>query len=176
MSKIIFVFTLLISQLAFGQVKVEVNPKNPVKGESFNVTFTIEMSGNEEPQIEFEPFDVEVLSKRNAGVTTRTTYINGKLTTERTMSISYELLAKRAGNVALRGVKVNVDGRQVKHPSVRIRVVSTPLKPKEIFALAVVNKDEVFVGESILVRYYLYSSTQIRNTDIKTTGVRNRTP
>ena len=49
----------------------------------------------------------------------------------------------------------------------RIIVLKTARRAKDIMAIAIADKESAFVGESIIVRYYLYNKIQVNTTDIK---------
>lgn len=160
-------FLLLINIAAANEVEITTTPSEPVLGESFNVTFKVLTEEGTDPVIRFDPSGVEVLGREETGISTKTTYMNGKLTVERSITIVYEMVAQKAGSVYLRNINVDLNGKNIKHNTVRIRVLSRARKAKDIMALAIVDKEEAFVGESILVRYYLYYKPQVSTTDVK---------
>ena len=166
--KFIILFLVLIgSVFAADNVEIIVNPKEPVMGESFNVIFKISTKDGTDPLISFDPRGLEVLGRQDSGISTRTTYINGKLTVERNISTTYEMLANKAGTKFLQKIEVEINGRKLKHKNLSIRVLSKARRAKNIMAIAVVDKTEAFVGEAILVRYYLYHKTSVSSTDVK---------
>ncbi len=159
---------LLLTNLAFAnRVEIVTNPKEPVLGESFNVIFKVISKSATDPIISFDPRGIDVLGKEETGISTRTTYMNGKLSVERSISIVYEMVATKSGTSYLRNIKVGLNGVEITHKNVRIRVLAKAKKPKNIMAVAIVDKESAFVGEAILVRYYLYSQPQVSSTDIK---------
>jgi hypothetical protein len=167
MLKIILAFLIGVMGAYANEVEIIVNPKEPVAGESFNVTFKVSTKKGTDPLISFDPKGVEVLGREESGVSTRTTYINGKLSVERSISITYEMLAQRAGSSFLRNILVEIDGEKIKHRTVSIRTLSRARRAKDIMAIAIVDKESAFVGEAILVRYYLYSKTSVSSADVK---------
>jgi hypothetical protein len=166
--KLVLFFIIFISQLTFAnEVKVIVDPKEPLLGESFNVIFKVVTKNGTDPIINFNPQGLEVISRQETGVSTRTSYVNGRLSVERSISITYELIANKSGSTYLKNINVELNGKTIKHPTVRIMVLKTARRSKDIMALAIVDKESAFVGESILVRYYLYNKIQVNTTDIK---------
>jgi hypothetical protein len=166
--KLFLFFILFISQFAFADgVKVVVDPKEPLLGESFNVTFKVVTKNGTDPIINFNPQGLEVISRQETGISTRTSYMNGQLSVERSISITYEMIANKSGSTYLKDINVELNGKLIKHPTVRIIVLKTARRSKDIMAIAIVDKESAFVGESILVRYYLYNKIQVNTTDIK---------
>jgi hypothetical protein len=167
MIKVILALIIGVTSAYANKVDIVVNPKEPVAGESFNVTFKVSTKNGTDPLISFDPKGIEVLGRQESGVATRTTYINGKLTVERSISITYEMITARSGSSYLRNILVEVDGTKIKHKTVIIRSLSKARRAKDIMAVAVVDKESAFVGEAILVRYYLYYKTSVSSTDVK---------
>lgn len=168
MKNLVFLFTLLISTFSFaGEIAIEINPPEAIKGEPFNVTFSITSEDGSDPDISFNPLGVEVISRNQTGVSTRTTYINGKLSVERKITVEYEMVSNALSYAYLRDIQVVIGGKTLKHPTKTIRVLSQPRQNLDIFALAVVDKSELFVNQSLLVRYYLYNKIPISSYDIK---------
>lgn len=158
---------LLVSHIIFAfEVKVTTDPEMPVKDEAFRLIFEISSEKGGEPVINFNPLGVEVLQKTNLGSSTRTTLINGKLSTSRKVSIAYDLMPKQVGSIFIRQIKVEMNGETKNIDTIRKTVLSEPRRARDIFALAEVDKTEAFVNESILVRYYLYNKVSVSATDI----------
>lgn len=168
MKYIIFIFSLLLMTSAFAdEVKIELNPSKPVAGEMFQAIFRIFTDADSEPVINFSPFKVEVVGKNNYGIKTSTVWINGKFTTSREMTIVYELAAGEAGIAGLRDINVQVGGKIIRPPSLTFTILKEPEVAADVFVMAEVPKKSIFVGEGIIVRYFLYSKVQVSNLDIK---------
>jgi len=167
--KIIMLFFFLFSMTSAigGEIKISVQPESPVMGESFNIVFKVITEDGTDPIVSFEPQGIEVLGKQETGISTKTTYINGKLTVERSITIVYEVVAQKSGTKYLRRIVAEVNGKKIKHRTYPVRVLSQAKKAAKILAVAIVDKESAFVGESILVRYYLYSKVQVSSTGIK---------
>ncbi len=148
-------------------MKVEVSPSRPVAGEVFQAIFRVFTESEEEPSINFTPFRVEVVGKNNQGIKTSTLYANGKFTSTREMTIVYDLAATSTGTAGLRDITVQVNGKSIRHPAVTFNVLKEPEVAADVFVMAEVPKTTVFVGEGIVVRYFLYHKTPVRNVDIK---------
>jgi hypothetical protein len=168
MKSLIFIILVLLSSLVFAdEVKIETNPNRPVAGEVFQAFFRIFTDVDEEPVINFSPSNVEVVGKANQGVSTRTIYANGKLTVTREMTVVYELVAGKPGSAYLRDINVQLGSKTIKHQSITLTVLKEPEVQPDVFVMADVPKKNLFLGEGIIVRYYLYSKVPVSNLDIK---------
>lgn len=148
---------LLISLNVFAEgVNIRLEPKNPVVGESYEVIFEVSVKEENDPVISFKPYNLEVISKEQRGTSTRASYINGKVEREKTITVAYEVISKRAGIAQLRSIVVEADGQKSKYRTYKIKVLKTHKRASNLFAMAVVDKTNAYVGESILVRYYNY--------------------
>ena len=168
MKNLIFFIITIFSITTFAQtVEVVVEPKEPVKNETFFVTFKVKTSGSEEPYISFTPFGASVLGKNYQGLSISTIVINGKFTTTKEQAVVYELLAERSGQVYLRNVKVELDGKTIPLDEVRVNVLSEAKRIPEAFIEAEASKTKVYLGEGLDVNYYLYVKNSITANDVK---------
>lgn len=167
--KHIFAIILLIGfGLARGdEVKVELKPSKPVTGEVFQALFRIYTDASDEPSINFVPSGVEVVGKANQGVSTRTVYANGKLTISREMIIVYDLVSNRTGTAALRDISVQLGDKTLRHPSLTINILKEAEVAKDVFVMVDVPKKDLYVGEGIIARYYIYHKFPLSNLDVK---------
>ena len=149
------------------EVKIDINPSKPVAGEVFQAVFHVFSDANEQPVINFSPYKVEVVGKNNYGVKTSTIWINGKFTTSREMTIVYELAASEPGLAGLRDISVTVGSKVLRHQSLSFNVLKEPEVAADVFVMADVPKKSLYLGEGIVVRYYLYSKVPVSNLDIK---------
>lgn len=168
MKQLIFALMLIFSSYALSdEVKVEVNPPKPVAGEVFQAFFRIFTDSDEEPTINFSPGNVEVVGKNNQGVSLRTIYADGKLTSTREITIAYDLVSSKAGMAALRDIQVQIGNKTLRHPSINLTVLKEAEQLAEVFVMADVPSKRLFLGEGVVVRYYLYSKVPVSNLDIK---------
>jgi hypothetical protein len=163
----ILLVILFISSAWADDVEVVVEPKEAVINESFFVTFKIKASGSDEPYISFTPYGASVLGKTAQGLSISTTVINGKFTTTKEQAIVYEFLAERSGQVYLRNVKVEVNGKTIPVKEVRVNVLAQARKVQDAFMEAEASKTRVFLGEGLDVNYYLYFKSSISANDVK---------
>jgi hypothetical protein len=167
--KLIFLFLIsCFSFLAYSdEVKIESGTTRPVAGEVFQVYFRVFTNSSDEPSINFSPSNLEVVGKSNQGISTRTIYANGKLTVTREITVAYELVASKPGFASLRDLSIQINGKTIKHPAINYNVLKEPEKTADIFVMADVPKKTLFLGEGVIVRYYLYSKVPVRSIDIK---------
>lgn len=166
--KRILVTLLLLINIAFGaSVEIEVSPKDPVIGESYNVIFTVKTPSGDDPIINFDLLNAEVLSREQTGISTRTTYINGKLSVERSITVNYEMTSTKPSFAYIRNIKVEINNEVVKHKTLRFKIYKEAKKLTNVFVRAEVDKSEVYLGESVIVRYYLYNRVRVLSMDIK---------
>ena len=149
------------------EVKIELNPPKPIAGEMFQAIFRIFTNEDVEPVIDFSPYKVEVVGKNNYGIKTSTTFMNGKFSTSREITIVYELAASQTGVAGLRDINIQIGTKTLRHPSLTFTVLKEPEVAADVFVMAEVPKKTIFLGEGIVVRYFLYSKVQVSNLDIK---------
>jgi hypothetical protein len=163
---IILLFSIVSLALA-DDIKIELNPSKPVAGESFQAIFRIFTDADEEAVINFSPYKVEVIGKNNYGVKTSTVFMNGKFSTSREMTIIYDLAAGQAGMAGLRDITVQIGSKTLRHPSLTINILKEPEVAADVFVMADIPKKTLFLGEGIIIRYYLYHKVPVTNLDIK---------
>ncbi len=163
-----FIYLVNLTIAFADEVKVEINPPKPVVGEVFQAYFRVFTDSDEEPVINFSPSGVEVVGKSNQGVSTRTIYSNGQLTVTREMTYVYDLVANKTGVANLRDINVQLGSKVLRHSSISLTVLKEAEETAEIFIQADFVKKEYFVGEGIVVRYYLYHKGSARNVEVKT--------
>lgn len=154
--------------------------KNPVAaGEQFEVNFSV--NGNIE---KFSPPDFrgfQVLGGPNQS--SSLTSINGNTTMS--MSLSYVLVAEKTGDYTIGAAVIQVNGKQLKSPPIRVKVVKGASVPQQsqpgvsgpdprvsqgaanvdisrrLFIRAVPNKSNVYQGEQLTVTYKLYTNIEL---------------
>jgi hypothetical protein len=168
MLRVLFILAFLLpASLWANEVKVDINPPRPVKGEVFQAYFRIFTKNAETPAINFSPSGLEVVGKANQGVSTRTIYANGQLTVTREVTIVYDLVANRPGLAQLRDINVQVGSEILRHQSINIEVLKEAESLPDVFVMADVPKKRIYLGEGITARYYLYSKVPVSNLDVK---------
>lgn len=157
-----------ISAWAVDRVTVTIDPARPIVNETFNVIFKVssENASNIE-EVNFKYPGMTIVGQSQQGVSTKTVYANGKLTVTRELTVIYQLQANNFGTKFLRGISVKVDGKELTHPLVSFEVLKEPQVAPDVFVMAEVPKTDLFVGEGIVARYYLYSKVSVSNLDIQ---------
>lgn len=164
---ILILLYLTLAQSWAGDIETEVNPPEPVKNESFFLTFRIKNTGNDTPVITFIPSGAKILGKTEEGVSISTVVINGRFTTTREQNYVYELVSSQPNMVIIRNIKVDIGGKISTHPDLHITVIDQPRRIPDAFMEAQVSKTKAFVGEGIDVNYFLYFKTSMSANDVK---------
>jgi len=168
MKIVTFLIFIFITFNSFAnELKISVAPLKPAVNEVFQVTFRIFTDSDDDPQIKFSPDNLEVIGRGNQGISTRTIYANGKLSVTREINVTYEILGKKTGTSFLRDIRVTLDDKTLTHPVVPITILKQAEESPDIFLKADVPKSELYVGEGLVVRYYLYSKGPVNSVDIK---------
>lgn len=168
MKILVFIIAMFVSLAALAdEVKIELNPPRPVAGEVFHAYFHIFTNSEEDPSVNFSPSGLEVVGKANQGISTRTVYANGKLTVTREITVVYDLVSSKHGTAWMRDITVQLGGTTLRHPSMSVTVLREPEVAADVFVMADVPKKSLYIGEGIIVRYYLYSKVPVQNLDVK---------
>ncbi|MFW5887588.1 MAG: BatD family protein [Bacteriovoracia bacterium] len=149
------------------EVEVKVDPQKPIKEEPFNLTFIINTTSNAEPYISFTPGRLNVMGRQKKGVSIRSVFVNGRLSTTRQIVYEYEVVAPTAGYYRIDDIAVEVDGRTTQVDDVRIQVLSAPARKPDFFIEAQLSHDRAYIGESVSLTYYLYNALTVVGKDIK---------
>jgi len=170
MKNLIWLLFIIFSVNSWAQDKliVTVEPRRPIVNETFNVVFKVssEEAKNIE-EINFKSPGLTIVGQSQQGVSTKTVYANGKLTVTRELTVVYELQANNYGTKFIRDIKARVDGKEISHPMISFEVLKEPQVAPDVFVMVDVPKTDVFVGEGIVARYYLYSKVSVSNLDVK---------
>lgn len=162
------VICFLFSNAIFANsVNVTISPKNPIKGETFNLIFKIQTNSNEDPYISFQNNIGEVQGRTNQGTSISTTIINNRITTKREITYVYEVLANRSGLLRISKINIDLGGKNIRGKSISTKVLSEAQKAKDVFVLAIPSKTSVYIGEGIDVNYYLYFSIPVVASEVK---------
>lgn len=169
MKTIILLASLFLTLQAYSAqgISVEVSTMTPTLDDSFLMQINVESDEDEAPSITFDPEGVEIIGQNDQGVTQRSTYINGKLTTTREFVVLYELKPVRAGRITIRNIEARLGGKTLRHHPVSLNVEKEKKALASHFILAYPSKTEVFKGEAILLRYYLYYKTPTMGPEIR---------
>ncbi|MGB0453851.1 MAG: BatD family protein [Bacteriovoracaceae bacterium] len=167
-------FSLLILIFSFNlyanNVEIKFDPERPVIGETFEINFNVQVTSKnkEEPFITFDLSKGEIIGRRFAGVTTNATMINGRFQMSKSYRFIYEAISEKAGTIYVKNIKVDIDGTELKVPTKRVTVYSKRQRPKNFFLKAEVDKSDVYLGEGVDLRYYLYARANVQPQEIET--------
>lgn len=163
-----FLFLLVfLSSVGHARVSIEIIPRNPSVNEVFQILFKCNVEGREDPEINFNARNFEILDKQSQGLSTRTIYQAGKITVSKELLISYTAVAKKTGMATVANARVRMGNKIINKDDVSFQVLERPAGPKLVFISAEVSKDDVYVNEGITLRYYLYRKVGVQSTDIK---------
>lgn len=169
-TKNLFVFLLFLgTYCSFAvELNVDVVPKNPSRGEPYTIYFRISSEDESDFNLKFDSENIEIQNKINQGVTTRSTYINGNFSRTREVTYAYEVVSEKEGPAKLDHIKVLSQSKEYSFDDFKLTIgKELQLDEKQFFAVAAVDKTDVYLGEGILVRYYVYAQNQISQPEIK---------
>ena len=146
---------------------VSLSEREPLAGDTFQLIFKITLDQNETPDISFDAGGLEILGKANQGMSLRTVYMNGKLTTTREMTYVYDLVGDRAQTYRISGIRAQTSSGSLTFQDIVVKVVKEAKEKSPFFVRAEVSKTKVYVGEAIQVNYYLYHIDNVLTTEIK---------
>jgi len=174
---------LLVSVLcsaAAADFTVKVSSSTVEIGQRFQITFTINAQGGNFQAPSFKNF--KILSGPNQSQSMQV--INGAVT--KNTSISYVLMAEKAGTFTIGAAQINSNGKTRKTETVKIKVVGqnansanaqrnkTQQRKTEaeqlksyVFVRATVDKTEAYIGEKVTVTYKLYSRLNLNGLDLE---------
>jgi hypothetical protein len=163
----VIIFIVCISKLWAEDIVTEISPPEPVKNESFYLTFRIKTSGDEAPIITFVPSGAKILGKKEEGVSISTVVINGRFTTTREQNYVYELVSSQPNMVIIKKIQVEMGGKISTHADIHLNILDQPRRIPDAFMEAQVSKTRPFVGEGVDVNYFLYFKTSMSANDVK---------
>lgn len=172
----VLLLMLLFVNLAHAQSLSASVSRNPVAvGEQFQVTFSLNASGNNFEGPSFSDFFV--LSGPNQSSSVQ--IINGNIS--QSLSFTYYLQAKAEGQFKIGSASIICNGKKLESPPFTLTVVkgqaqqqSQPGQPQQrqesegvtgndVFIRAIVDKTNVYRGEGISITYRLYTKVQLVN-------------
>ncbi len=186
MKKTVCILTLIVSlaNIALAQKFTAQASKTKVAvGEQFQVSFTLNNSGNNFQAPPLTNFDVY----SGPNQSTSMSFVNGAMS--QSISLSYILAAKKEGKITIGPATVNVNGTNVQSNSINIEVVkgapsqqqqgnnqaaqnpsapSTENVSDNLFVRTTIDKTKAYQGEQITVTQKVYTRYQLRGfQDVK---------
>lgn len=167
--KIILLFLFVISASAV-DVEIEINKKEVVLGDSFQLMLRFEYDGEVEPFVSFEPANAEIVgdnTNSNNRVESRVYFSGGKAVQKKIYTLIYQLQAVKPGIAHIKDIKIDFGGNIVKLRTQSVKILAEAREMAEHIVQAEVSKEEAFKGESISLDYYLYFKNEVANIEIK---------
>lgn len=158
----LFIASLLsLSLSAQVSFRASVNQTQVTVGQRFAVEFKVNQNGDDFKAPSFQGF--QVLGGPNTSVST---YMDNS-GTRYTLSYSYVLRARKAGEYSIDPAFIKVEGKTYRTEPITIKVVERSEEQKqqkrspEVFLRPLVSKSEVYQGEPIYARYRLYFRSEV---------------
>ena len=166
-------FLLLFSLIfAEGTVSVSVGSKNIIEGDSVILTVKAENTDSA-PQVDLSKMnDFNIVSGPSQSSSSSYQYVNGKMTGEKIISITWTLIPKRTGKLVIPSFNYTSEGVKLKSTPIYVNVSKTSKKStqnRKYFIEATVDKTDLYRGEQVVLTYLLYTKVDI-------TGFDNETP
>lgn len=184
MRKIIFLCAILMmaSLAIWADDKVSFTASAPdavAVGDQFRLSYTITTQNVRDfraPSI--KGFDVLMGPSRSQQISTQ--MINGKTTSEQSITFTYILMAKAEGNYTIPGATITADGNQLVSNSLSIKVLpadktsardgkgvkgNSAISGDDLFITGTINKTKVYEQEAILLTYKIYTQVDLRGFD-----------
>ena len=163
----VFLSIILLFQLVSGQ---SVTASVDVNQLAVNETFTFKIDAKDAdnmPRINLAPLEKNFTIISGPAQQTSYQWINGKATSSKTLT--WTLVPNQKGQLTIPALTVTVDGKKLKTKPIRINVKGSGqvVNKDELFLLAEIDQDEVYVGEQVTVTYKLYTRVQMSLEDIK---------
>jgi len=168
----IFSILLLLSSIAWGQVKVtaSLDARQVLVQESF--TWTLEVVGSDiMPNVRLGDIDkIALLSGPRQS--SNYSIVNGKTSSKK--SITYTFVAMQPGKVVFPAVDVILGKKRYKTQPLKLEIVATRTAggkqgaaSQPLFLRAIPTKSSVYVGEPLTVRYKLFTKVGVYNYQVQ---------
>jgi len=160
-------------------------PASVVQGEQFRLSYVLNKEGQDLRLPDMPDFDILFGPSTSTSYSQRT--VNGKTTTESSVTYTYILMAKKTGTFTIPAATITVDGSTYQSNTLRIKVLppdepsaqGTPpggqqrkgsastgtatVSDRDAFIRAIVSKNSVYEQEGFTVTFRLYTTLQIVN-------------
>jgi hypothetical protein len=157
---------ILLLHIVSGQsVTASVDANHLAVNETF--TFKIEAKDADNlPRINLSPLEKNFTIVSGPAQQTSYQWINGKATSSKTLT--WTLVPNKKGQLTIPTLIVTVDGKKLKTKPIRINVKESRqvVNKDELFLLAEIDQNDVYVGEQVTVTYKLYTRVQMSLEDI----------
>ena len=186
-SLLILSVILLNSVNIFAQFTCSLRSPSEVEvGEAFRISIEMNERPSSQPQFNLQNF--EVVAGPSTSMSSSTSFINGKMTSETKCTYTYTLIANKEGSFTIPAITINSKNGSAKTNPVTIKVVkgaarassspqqsqksqsqssasqqtatSSTFDKKDYFVRASVSNANPYVGEQVIIKYKLYISSQ----------------
>jgi len=150
-------------------VNVTVDRQDIVEGESITLTVTTNnVKSDPELQLSEMP-DFKVVSGPNQSSSTNVQVINGKMTKNSTITLSWNLIPKRTGQLTIPAMKIQAGKKSYLSTPITISVSkrgsSQASKVAQFFVEAQVDNNNPYRGEQTTLTYTLYTKVDVTSFD-----------
>lgn len=191
--KRIYIFFLLFTVLltgtgkAFGQVTFKASaPATVVEGEQFRLSYILNKEGKDLRLPDIPDFDVLFGPSISTSFSQRT--VNGKTTSESSVTYTYILMANKTGTFTIPPASIRVDGSNYESNSLQIKVLppdesssqgpaagggrseerssgagTATVSADDAFIRAIVSKNDPYEQEGFTVTFRLYTTLNVVN-------------
>ena len=160
-------------------------PAAAVQGEQFRLSFVLNKEGRELRLPDMPDFDLLFGPSTSTSYSQRT--INGKTTSESSVTYTYILVAKKPGSFSIPAASITVDGSNYKSNAIQIKVLppdekasqgatsrdrsssestssgTATVSARDAFIRAIVSKNSIYEQEGFTVTFRLYTTLNIVN-------------
>ncbi|MGI6074286.1 MAG: BatD family protein [Fermentimonas sp.] len=185
--RILFLFAVLVaSTTAFGQVTFKATaPATVVEGEQFRLSYVLNEEGRDLRLPDISDFDVLFGPSTSTSFSQRT--VNGKTTSERSVTYTYILMPKKTGTYTIGPASITVGGSKYDSNSLKIEVLPPDesqsnnssrggenegerrssgggtVSNTDAFIRAIVSKNSLYEQEGFTVTFRLYTTLNVVN-------------
>ncbi len=179
---LIFLVALLTGNIAVSEAQVTFKataPASVVEGEQFRLSYVLNQEGRALRLHDLSDFDILFGPSTSTSFSQRT--INGKTTSERSVTYTYILVAKTTGTFTIGPASISVDGANYQSNSLKVEVLppdekssqssrgggsssgSATVSDNDAFIRAIVSKNNPYEQEGFTVTFRLYTTLNIVN-------------
>jgi hypothetical protein len=179
---LIFLVALLTGNIAVSEAQVTFKataPASVVEGEQFRLSYVLNQEGRDLRLPDLPDFDILFGPSTSTSFSQRT--INGKTTSERSVTYTYILVAKTTGTFTIGPASISVDGANYQSNTLKVEVLppdekssqssrgggsssgSATVSDNDAFIRAIVSKNNPYEQEGFTVTFRLYTTLNIVN-------------
>ncbi|MDD4777539.1 MAG: BatD family protein [Fermentimonas sp.] len=178
---IILLIALLSGSMAVAEAQVTFKasaPASVIEGEQFRLSYVLNQEGKDLRIPDLPDFDILFGPSTSTSFSQRT--INGKTTSERSVTYTYILVPKTTGTFTIPPASITVDGSNYQSNSVKVEVLppdeasargskgesssgTETVSENDAFIRAIVSKNNPYEQEGFTVTFRLYTTLNIVN-------------